>query len=82
MAQFSSVTSTLSPLLFLNYRAPLFLIFVLFVLGKNILNQNDAEFDFRKGDTLELLKFFGIIKVDHFGGGYEHICYATSNSRN
>ena len=48
---------------------PLFLKFLLFILGNYFKNQNDAEFDFGIGHALALFPFLWIIskkfKVDH-----------------
>ena len=46
------------PSLFLNFLGPLFLPFLLFILGKKCLNQNDVEFDFSIGHVLILFRFF------------------------
>ena len=37
---------------------PLFVKFLLFILGKKNLNQNDVEFDFSIGHALVLFPFF------------------------
>ena len=41
--------------------APFFLKFLLFILGKNVLNLNDVEFDFSIGHALVLFQFLRII---------------------
>ena len=38
--------------------APLFVMFLLFILGKKNLNQNDAEFDFSIGHALVVFLIF------------------------
>ena len=40
---------------------PLFVKFVLFILGKIVLNENNVEFDFSIGHALVLFPFFLII---------------------
>ena len=37
--------------------APLFVTYLLFIIGKTLLDQNDVEYDFRIGHVLEIFRF-------------------------
>ena len=69
---------TLHP--FVNFWSPLFLTFLLFTLGKNLLNQNDVEFDFSIGHALLLFSFFWIINKKRSSCPCTSPPYPTRNS--
>ena len=58
---------------------PLFVKFLLFILGKNVLNQNDIEFDFSIGHVLVLFPFFFLNNKQKLYGG---ICTSPRTPQN